>query len=134
MGVDGSTQYHLNAAGMRHYQQSDETLLQFPSVELTNTSGEHWLIQSRDGKVAAKGENILLTGKVEIRRSATSQQKPFIISTESLLIEPDRNLVSTTQSIYLAGDGLQLQSVGMQADLQTETITLLSNVKGSYAP
>jgi len=134
MNTLGNTQYHLNALSMQHFQQSDETILKMPSVTLHNKSGDQWLIHSKSGKVAPKGKNILLTGKVAIERAETKQKKPFIIITESLLIVPDDNTISTKDAITLTSDGITLQSKGMRANILTETITLLSKVRGSYAP
>lgn len=134
MDIQGNTQYHLNAASMQHFQQSDETLLKSPTVNLHNQSGEQWLIRSKNGKVAAKGKSIMLTGKVAIERTATKQQKPLIITTESLLIVPDDNTISTRETITLTGDGITLQSKGMLTNIQTETINLLGKVRATYAP
>ena len=134
MDINGKTQYHLNASSMKHFQDTNETLVQAPSIELHNKSGHYWNIQAENGQVTEKSKSILLSGKVNIKRSATKQQKPFIITTESLLINAENNTVSTDETIQLVGDGISLKSKGMFTNLQTETIKFLSKVRGTYAP
>ncbi|NOY67610.1 MAG: LPS export ABC transporter periplasmic protein LptC [Gammaproteobacteria bacterium] len=134
MGLDGRTQYHMNASSMKHYQQSDEALLVTPEIKLHNEFGESWQVKAENGRVQGNNRSILLTGKVKLQQSATNQKKPFMITTESLLINIETNTISTNKIINLTGDGISLRSKGMFTNMQTETVKFLNKVRVTYAP
>lgn len=128
----GKMQYHLSAASMLHYKESDITRLKGPNIELFRTPQEHWKIQANEGNVSPAGKDVLLEGKVHLQRTTSAQQKPFIMTTETLTIRPDDNTVSTQDNIQLQGNGVLIKARGMFADLEQENFQLLSRVRGSY--
>ena len=134
MDKSGNVQYHLSADSMLHYRDTDLTQLDLPNVELFKKTNEHWLIKANQGKVSAKGSEIILAGDVELKSEVSTQQQPFVITTDNLNIKPETNTVSTEDPIMFSGDGVELSSTGMIADLDKETIKLLDKVRASYVP
>lgn len=134
MDKSGNVQYHLSASSMLHYRDTDTTRLDLPNVELFRQADEHWLIKANEGQVSAKGAEIILAGDVELKSEVSTQQQPFVITTEKLNIRPETNTVSTEDPIQFSGDGIKLSSTGMIADIEKETIKLLNKVRASYVP
>jgi lipopolysaccharide export system protein LptC len=130
----GKMQYHLSAASMLHYKQSDQTQLQEPSLELQRTAEEQWKIEARKGQVSPRGKDLSLQGMVRIERTATETLEPFTMTTESLQISTSKNTVSTEDSVHLEGSGISIRAKGMFADLDQDKIQLLANVRVSYVP
>jgi len=134
MDTSGQTRYHLNAASMLHYQESDETSLEKLNIDLFREPRTHWNIQSSKGSVAAHGKSVDLSGKVVIKRGATPAQNELVITTSALHIDVEKNIVSTKQLIKLTSAGVNIQSKGLLANMNKQTINLLAKVRGTYAP
>ncbi len=130
----GKMQYHLSADSMLHFEETDQTQLKKPNVELFRAADEHWQFKANGGNVGSRGHQVLLQGKVVIKGSSSEQKEPVIITTESLQISPKNNTISTHDEINLSGNGLSVQAKGMFVDMNDETIQLLARVRGSYAP
>jgi lipopolysaccharide export system protein LptC len=134
MDKSGNVQYNLSADSMMHYRDTDTTRLDLPNIELFKKADEHWLIKANQGQVSTKGAEIVLSGDVELKSEVSTQQQPFIIMTENLNINPEKNTVSTKDQILFTGEGMKLSSTGMIADIENETIKLLNKVRASYVP
>ena len=128
----GKMQYHVNAISILHYKESDLTRLEGPHIELFRSPQEHWKIEAKCSNVSPGGKEVVLDGGVQIRRTTNDKQKPFIITTETLNINPDDNTISTQDNIQLQGNGISIKAKGMFANLGQETFQLLSGVRGSY--
>lgn len=134
MDPGGQTQYHLSAANMLHYQESDETSLEKLNIDLFRAPRTHWNIQSSKGSVAPHGKSVELTGNVIIKRAEPTTKNPLVITTSTLHIDVEKNIVSTKATIKLRGNGINIQSKGLRANMNKQTIHLLAKVRGTYAP
>ena len=58
----------------------------------------------------------------------------LILRTERLDIEPDTRNAMTTEDVTLEFEGRQIDATGMQANFETNSLKLLSNVNGRFLP
>ncbi len=132
--TDGKPQNRLTAKKMRHYEKDDHTELEHPVATLYQTDTPPWIIKAKQGFVTSKGEKITLRKKVSIHREGSKTVKPLLITTESLIYEPDKNYTETADPIRLKVGNDVINSVGMTGYIQKPMqIELLSNVRGEYA-
>jgi lipopolysaccharide export system protein LptC len=132
--INGKAKNRLTAKKMRHYEKDDRTELEHPVATLYQTDTPPWVIKAKQGVATSKGKKITLQKKVSIRREGHKTARPLLITTESLIYEPDRNYTETADPIRLKIGSDVINSVGMTGYIQEPMqIELLSNVRGEYA-
>lgn len=134
MGLAGKPRYHLSASSMLHYPENDVTRMEKPNVVLYQENRSPLKVQSSKGVYSGVAKEVVLSGAVKVDRSASQNNRPFVMETEWLKILPDDKRLETDKAIVVKSGRSFVSAVGMVADLDKETIDLLSKVRGTYVP
>lgn len=147
-GYDGRERYRLNARLIR--QQPETGVIELEQLHMnyhpgaqTSVPGEAqapaaiadevWHLTSDRGQVRADGDDVLLSGNVEVTGPAPGSGVPLALSTSELRINTPTEFVETQAPVRLRWSGHWLQANGLQADLKAGTLRLESDVHGRFS-
>jgi LPS export ABC transporter protein LptC len=135
--ADGNIDYTLQAERQVHYND-DTTELEKPLIRLYQDGGSRWNIVANSGKISssqgntgAADENIELLGDVQVY-SLDEFGNRTLLSTESLTLNPETEILETDQPVSVVTSALQQSSIGMIAKLKTDEITFQSEIRGRH--
>lgn len=131
----GEVEYTLTADRQVHYL-NDTTELVNPSLQLLQDNGSNWHITARSGRIhgSAQGgriEQLDLSDQVVINQTAAGGEE-MRLNTTSLSIYPTSETMDTDQEVTLTSNSLRQTAVGMRGDLNQDTLTFLSQVRGIH--
>ena len=75
---------------------------------------------------------IYLSGAVEVS-SLDEYGNKMLMSTDYLQVDPGLEILQTSRPVTVVTNTVQQTSIGMFADLRTDEIILLDDIRGSYA-
>lgn len=119
---------------MVHYVNDDTTHLIAPQIILYRQSPIPWYIHSKFAKASQGADNIEFWNNVLIRHPADVDHPETTITTNTLTVHTNRKTAETRDAITLSQPSFNVQSIGMFADMNTDSVNLLSNVRGEYVP
>jgi len=135
--VDGKINYTLQAQRQVHYND-DTTELQKPFIRLFQDGDSRWNIVADSGKISSsetasntRVDRIELVGDVRVY-SLDDFGNRTLISSEFLTLNPDSEILETDLSVSVVTKALEQSSIGMLANLKTDEITFLREIKGRY--
>jgi len=128
LDTSGRLRYRVTADHTTHYPDSDQLQLQRPLIDLQQRNGNTWRISAETGEAADSGDLIRLLGGVEIRRSGVSG--PLQVRTRDLLVKPQQAYAVTHSAARITAPGIQVDAVGLEADLNDNTLELHNRVRG----
>lgn len=130
---NGEPKNRLVASTMKHFELDDHTELENPVATLYADNSQPWVVRALTGHVSSEGKQITLSQNVSIEQNATDQNPATLITTEKLLLEPDRDYAETDQPIEFNQGKNRIRSTGMKGTItKPMQIELLSNVRGYY--
>lgn len=133
--ADGTLQYRLEAERYTHFPEDDHADLLAPHLFWLAEDAESWQASAERGRLDVKADEdtLQLIGSVDLHNQPEARQ--FLqIRSDTLLVVPARRLASTTAPATVVTATASLQSIGLQLDLASHRLTLLSDVRGRYAP
>lgn len=131
--ADGALHYRLDAARVIHYPDPDRAELSAPRLRwYPRPEAVPWRVQSPQGEILDRGEEVRLLGRVRIDRAAVGDHAAVAVRTRDLLVWPRRDLARTDAPVSLRSGGAQMEGIGMRADLAQDRLLLLSTVRGTY--
>ncbi len=132
-GKDGRLVYSLTAPAMSRFAVTAETKISKPKLTMPqlDKKGKTTLIAD-EALITSDLDMVFLRGSVVIKSRANNQQTA-IISTESMDINIESQVLSTLSEVSIKAPGMQLQTLGMTAKLGEETLILKQQVNGQYA-
>ena len=148
-GYDGRERYRLNAQVIRqqvetgnidleqlemNYHPGAQGELPDPGQEAAPADDTTWHLKSDRGQVRAGGDDVQLSGNVEVTGPAPGSDLPLTLTTQSLRINTPTEFISTDDPVQLRSSGNVLNAVGMEADLKAGKVSLKSSVHGSSTP
>ncbi|MGD8312987.1 MAG: LPS export ABC transporter periplasmic protein LptC [Gammaproteobacteria bacterium] len=128
MDERGKLRYRVTASTMVHYPDSDLLELQRPLIDLEQRNGSIWRIRAETGETTDSGDLIRLQGKVDIHRSGSSG--PLQVRTRDLLVRPQQSYATTDSAATITTPGHRVDAVGLEADLDKNTLELHNHVRG----
>lgn len=117
-----------------HYAEKDTATLQTPELTLYRKSPTPWYINADTGTTADGVENVTFKDNVVIHHAADENNPATIIKTELLYVKPNKQIAETPAPITLIQPGLKVSATGLNADMNTGNIKLLSQARGEYVP
>jgi lipopolysaccharide export system protein LptC len=146
-GYDGRERYRLNAQVIRQQIETGNIELEhlqmhyhpgaqgeLPAEQPAPRDPGVWHLKSNRGEVRAGGDDVELTGDVEVTGPAPGSELPLTLNTQGLRIHTPTEFISTAKPVRLRLSGNELTAVGMEADLKAGKVRLKSSVHGSSAP
>ena len=135
--VDGRINYTLQGQRQVHYND-DTSELQKPFIRLFQDGDSRWNIVADSGKISSfetasntRVDRIELIGDVQVY-SLDDFGNRTLISTEFLTLDPESEILETDLSVSVVTKVLEQSSIGMLANLKTDEITFLREIKGRY--
>ncbi|WP_096085253.1 LPS export ABC transporter periplasmic protein LptC [Agaribacterium haliotis] len=133
---DGSLSYIFKAKKLSHFRPSE---LEEQSYSTASKPEIDFLDDKTPWRVTAEqalvDHNRIITLNTDVRLINTDQQGAVSeMLTEVLTLEPEQKLAYTEEPVTINSSLGHMSAIGMQADLNTRRITLLSKVKGVHKP
>lgn len=119
---------------MTHYPDDGTTEVEQPELELYANAKPVWRINAEHGTVSAEGDQVLMSGKVLIKRHESRQQDEVYVRTRDVVVRPDEKYAETDQLVVITRGNTKVKAVGMRAYVGKGRIELLSNVEGVHVP
>jgi len=143
-GYDGRERYRLNAQVIRQQVETGDVDLEhlemdyhpgaqgeLPGSKSAPADARPWHLKSDRGQVRAGGDDVELTGNVQVTGPAPGSDLPLTLTTQRLRINTPTEFISTNDPVRLSSSGNELQAVGMEADLKAGSVRLKSQVHGT---
>jgi LPS export ABC transporter protein LptC len=148
-GYDGRERYRLNAKAI--YQKIDSSVIELEQLTMRYRPGaqplvagepapsaeqadEEWNLESDHGEVRANGDDIQLSGNVEVTGPAPGGGAPVSLSTSTLRVNTPTEFIETDAPVRVRWSGHSLDAVGFEADLKRGSLRLKSKVHGTFTP
>lgn len=128
----GQPQNILTAQKMQSYQNQERITFEKPFLTIHKPHAAPWHIQSDLGESRKQMKEILLTGNVSITQLPGLNSQNVTVLTSELLYYPDKSFATTDKPVTIKRPEGIAHGIGMHADLQKETVTLLSKTTAQY--
>ncbi|MBS0286212.1 MAG: LPS export ABC transporter periplasmic protein LptC [Proteobacteria bacterium] len=127
----------LTMKSWQHEQGQKHSQLEAPDLKIYQKNGEHWQICAKSGQsvqtqVYKKIESLQLSDDVTVIKVGTTPNSKWELKTQNMHYQPALSLATTTNPVFITGQGTNIQAIGMRANLKEQTINLLGNVKSHY--
>jgi lipopolysaccharide export system protein LptC len=132
LGPDGLPQHTLAAVKLEHFPDDDTSHLTRPHFTAMNEQTSPVHIQAQQGLVSSNGEEVYFTSGVEVKREAGAEKDWLTIHTDYLHITPDQEIARTHKAVTIKTPAVLITAIGMEFNHRTQTVKLLSRVKGHY--
>jgi LPS export ABC transporter protein LptC len=146
-GYDGRERYRLNASVIR--QQTETGVIELEQLHMnyhpdaqarlpgeqpvSAPSGEVWHLTSDRGQVRADGDDVLLSGNVQVTGPAPTGGEPLTLVTSELRVNTPTQFIETEAPVKLRWSGHELDARGMEADMKAGMLRLESEVNGRFS-
>lgn len=133
-GEDGRPLYRLEAGFMNQPLGSDRVELEDILIEYSHETPRPWRLTADTGQVRLDWGNVVLTGNVVATAPATEGEEITTLLTQHMTVDAETHQVRAPGEVVMVRGEERLASVGMSADLLTETVRLESEVNGRFLP
>lgn len=130
----GQESFSVQAPRLERDPRGKSLTLTLPQFSFPDPDGGRWHATSQTAWVADKGVEVRLNDKVEMIGPPTPLGDRTRFNSEHLQIFPKQDLVRTEDPVTISRADSILRGTGLRADLKTNQVQLLANVKGRYAP
>lgn len=127
---DGSEGFTLQAPKLARTPGNHEMDIDQPTFLFPDKSGNRWRSRSATGWVNGEGSEIRLRGNVVLDNPGG---KRMTVQTEALNVYPDANRATSDQQVTITQPGATIRGRGLEAQLDTQRVTLKSEVRARYA-
>jgi lipopolysaccharide export system protein LptC len=132
MNAQGVPHYILSGEHLVHYLDDNTSEVVRPHLQFMRADKPKWTLSAEQGWMSPDGERVHLLGEVIMMREADETRPPLRIETRDLRIRKTDKYAETDEAVQLRSTNGTLDSVGMQAWLDTGRVALLSQVRGHY--
>src|SRR5579883_3271710 len=132
MDTEGNPKMKIVTPKMVHYAENDTTELTSPELTIYRQSPEPWHVTSHYAKATQGTDVVDFWDNVVIVHTADKSDPTTVVKTSALTVYPNKNTAETKEYITMEQPHLQVNAVGMQADMNTGDIKLLSQTRGEY--
>ena len=129
---NGQPTMNLQAPILRNDPELELGTIEFPVMNL-NQPGITWYISADTATVTADKEHVELQGKVELRRRENAAGTWVRVDTREVQIEVTPQIAKTDQPVSIFDGKNQLNAIGIELDLKSNTFQLQKQVKAVYA-
>jgi len=135
--AEGRLHYHLTSERADQFQQLpdrasdlDYSLIVKPRLSMYGETDDPWHLHADMGQSNADGDRIKLWDNVRAWQDTGAGRNA--LTTPELVIFPARQFAETDKAVKMRSPQGVTDAVGMRADLEQDTIELLSQVRGTY--
>jgi len=131
MDENGNPDYILNGSYLQRYNDSDDTEIQQPVLQLLRKK-KQWKLSADKAILNDKNETLQLIDNVVMQQQ--NIEPAVTIRTQNLLINATTKIAQTKAQVDITQGKSRLQSKGMIYNDITSELELSSNVSGYYLP
>ncbi|NNF15363.1 MAG: LPS export ABC transporter periplasmic protein LptC [Gammaproteobacteria bacterium] len=124
--------YSLRAERIEHNPRDNSVSLLALHLLYDQTDNEGWQIKASEGWMDGERAQMILRGKVQIVGKFDDDAPETTINTTRLIVNLKDNIARTNEPVQIGIAGGLLEADGLHADLKTQKIKLLSNVRGTF--
>ncbi len=139
--AEGEIEYKMQASRQVHFL-NNTTLLEDPNLTLYQVAGGQWTVTAKSGRIQPISENtetssisaierIELIDNVELFQTDNFGNR-MVLSTAFLTLDPKLETLSTDHPVQFQSSTIEQTAIGMHADLNQNTVTFLSQIRGRY--
>lgn len=135
--AEGRLHYHLTSERADQFQylpdqtsDLDYSLIVQPQMSMYGETDDPWHLRADMGQSNAEGDRIELWDNVRAWQDTEAGRSE--LTTPALVIFPARQFAETDKAVKMRSPQGVTDAVGMRADLERDTIELLSEVRGTY--
>lgn len=129
----GKPSLKMVATKMTHYTQNDATDITKPILTLYGKSPKPWHLTAEHAKSLQGTNQIVLWENVVIHHPGDDQNEKTTLLTPILTVLPEKQLATTEDKVVIIQPNTQIHAVGMNADLASGAVKLLSQTQGEYS-
>lgn len=122
---------------MTHYVENDTTEINKPLLTLYRTTRQKaskpWRLTANHARALQGVNQIHLWENVVINHPGDAQDEKTTLLTPTLNVYPDKQLAETLDPVVISQPYTKIQAIGMNADLATGAVKLLSQTRGEYS-
>ncbi|GIU22703.1 LPS export ABC transporter periplasmic protein LptC [Shewanella sp. MBTL60-007] len=140
--IDDLRSIEYNELGLINSEVSAKHMEHFDSVNMTYFTEPVYLIYPDDGQAqwrlrSEKGSLNKATGKVALENNviidSISPEEPIqTLSTSYLELDLNTMIMTSDETIHVTGNEFVIQGLGLYADLNAQSVKLVSQVEGIY--
>ncbi len=124
--------YHLTSPATYHMPKKDTHHLRTPHILVTKPDQPILTIQSEEAIVMSKAQEIKFLKNVRAHHAAHQNQAEGLFKTEAISYFPKKKWIKTPLEIIWNQETNHLEATGMHANLITQQVDLLSQIKSTY--
>ena len=128
----GDLHSHLVSPFIIYFSYNNSFYFTLPYCLIYTSQHIPWVISADRGKSQNAIESIYLWDHVKIHEPSQSKKLETIITTNSMIIFPNRSFAHTDQPITIVRPDSVIKATGMTTDLKNGIIHLLSHIQGIY--
>ncbi len=124
----GQLEFRLSSDAVEHNPKDDSAQLQSPRFKLYKDGSLNWTVNARFGVISGDRERLDLEQRVVV----SSRDGETVLKTPRLTLFPEQKLAETDKPVTLRNPNGFTRSIGLTADLNTERIDLLQQVRSQF--
>lgn len=128
---DGTEGFTLQAPKLARTPGNHEMNIDQPTFLFPDKNGERWRSRSATGWVNGEQSEVRLRGNVILDNPQGA--KKMQVQTEALNVFPEANRATSDQQVTVNQPGATIRGRGLEAQLDTQRVTLKSEVRARYA-
>lgn len=132
MTVEGKPKDQLSSPLVVHYPQHDTYDITAPRLIVFPEIGTPWYMYADKGQARDNVKVIDLWNNVRIERAGGPFNQAMKMTTQGLTIYPNEQYAETRLPVTIEQPGGAVHAVGMNANLKTDTLNLISQTRGQY--
>lgn len=130
---EGNPTLKLSAVKMTHYLQNDATEISKPILTFYRKSPTPWYLTADHARSSQGINQILLWENVIIHQPSNQENEETTLLTPSLTVYPNQQTATTAAPVIINQPNTTIHAIGMNADLASGVINLLSQAKGEFS-
>lgn len=130
---EGSPSIQIVATKMTHYVTNDTTEIIKPLLTLYRKSPKPWHLTADHARSLQGTDEILLWENVVIQHPGDINNEQTTLLTPTLTVYPEKQIALTPDPVTIHQPNSEIFAVGMNADLVTGAVKLLSQARGEYS-
>ncbi len=133
LDAQGKESFTLRGPRLQRDPGVKSMTLDTPVFQVPDRNGAYWDVKAQRGLVPDDGKQLQLRGQV-VATSPRQVPPPTRIETEELNLFPSENRATSAAAVTLTRPGLTMRGRGLQADFDSQQVSLLSDVHARYVP
>ena len=130
---DGKPRFTLHADSIVQDETHTHVQLQQVAVNYSGGTQTPWLLTAQQGHLEQDTRVITFNGDVVLQPQSANPTLPIVLTTDQLSVDTEHNLAHAPGRVNITMNQQRLTAVGLQANLQRQTIRLESQVHGEFA-